>query len=243
MKLKVTLQQKLALPAFVCRAFGSETPRDLLHELAQRAGRDGSLLPDDRLDAVRQPYGLDLAVLEAYDRNLQRHEGRLRLTPEHGRGLKPHQYLALLFTEYYLDRYFTDPAELLADLNKHLRTAHRELPPYTRSDLETLAFQSATGSGKTLLMHVHIEQYRCYARQAGRRVGATILLTPNERMSEQHLREFRASRMRARLFTPDASSDLFRPVEIFRREQAGREEGNQTDRRQRVWKRQLGACG
>ena len=153
--------------------------------------------------------------LEKYDRNIQDHERRLRLTSEHGRSLKPHQYLALLFTEYYLDRYFTDPAKLLEDLNEHLGSAHRELPRYVPTDLETLAFQSATGSGKTLLMHAHIEQYLYYADRAGRRVRSVILLTPNERMSEQHRREMEASGLRGRLFSPDVPRELFRAVEIF----------------------------
>ena len=199
----------------MCRVLGGESIRDLLDKLSEEVEADGSLTPDARVSALRLPNGWSAPKLEEYDRNIQHHERRLRLTPEHGRGLKPHQYLALLFTECYLDRYFTDPAALLTDLNEQRAAAYRELPRYTVSDLETLAFQSATGSGKTLLMHVHIEQYRHYARQAGRRVRAVILLTPNERMSEQHLREFEASRLRARLFTADSPSDLFRPVEIF----------------------------
>ena len=36
------------------------------------------------------------------------------MTGEHGRTWKPHQYLALLFTEHYLNRYFADPESLRA---------------------------------------------------------------------------------------------------------------------------------
>ena len=215
MKLKATLRQKLALSAFVCRVFGGWTTRDLLNRLDQKVDGDGSLTPGARVAALRLPEGWRAPPLEEYDRNIQRHERRLRLTSEHGRSLKPHQYLALLFTEYYLERYFTDPAKLLEDLNEHLGSKHRELPRYVPADLETLAFQSATGSGKTLLMHVHIEQYRHYAERAGRRVRSVILLTPNERMSEQHRREMGASGLRGRLFSPAAPRDLFRTVEIF----------------------------
>ena len=53
------------------------------------------------------------------------HSVRLRMTGEHGRTWKPHQYLALLFTEHYLRRYFGDSAGLdvfapveIIDLNK-----------------------------------------------------------------------------------------------------------------------------
>ncbi len=215
LRLRATLRQQLALQDFVRGAFGTQSVREMLHDLAGTAGTDGSLPPGDRLDALRQTYGMDASALAVYDRNISAHERRLRMTPEFGRGLKPHQYLALLFTEYYLDRFFTSPAELLADLNRHLDADYSALPRYARADLETLAFQSATGSGKTLLMHAHIEQYRSYARRAGRRLNAVILLTPNERMSEQHLRELRTSELAARLFSADARRELLARVEVF----------------------------
>ena len=155
--------------------------------------------------------------LEFYDRNIRDLARRLRMTEEHGRRLQPHQYLALLFTEYYLDRYFRDPEDLAAELNGFRRSLGAPLrpAPYEVSELGTLAFQSATGSGKTLLLHAHIEQYRRYAKRAGRRINAVILLTPNERMSEQHLRELAASGIEARLFSADSSRDIFAPVEVF----------------------------
>jgi len=53
-------------------------------------------------------------------------------------------------------------------------------------DLRTIAFQSATGSGKTLLMHAHILQYRHYLSASGGRLNNIVLLTPNEQMSVQH---------------------------------------------------------
>ena len=49
-----------------------------------------------------------------------------------------------------------------ADLNhsKRMQGLHLALPDYQPDDLRVLAFQSATGSGKTLLMHAHVLQYR-----------------------------------------------------------------------------------
>ena len=212
---RLPLGELLALQSLVCRAFGTRTVRAALQKLAEAADGDGSLSPERREEAITGLGGHALPEFPSWERNLRRHERRLRLTPEHGRGLKPHQYLALLFTEYYLDRYFTRPDELLAELDGLRASAFPSLPRYERSDLEMLAFQSATGSGKTLLMHVHIEQYRHYARRAGRRLNAVILLTPNERMSEQHLRELRTSRLPARLFTADAPRELVPRVEVF----------------------------
>ena len=67
------------------------------------------------------------------------------------------------------------------------------IPEYTPDELRILAYQSATSSGKTLLMHAHIRQYRHYLDRAGGRLNNIVLLTPNKQMSEQHEREFRAS--------------------------------------------------
>ena len=61
--------------------------------------------------------------------------------------------------------------------------------------LNKLAYWSATGSGKTLLMHANILQYQFYLEKHGRRreLNRIILLTPNEGLSQQHLREFEAA--------------------------------------------------
>ena len=81
------------------------------------------------------------------------------------------------------------------------------MPDYEPDDLRTLAFQSATGSGKTLLMHAHILQYRHYLRRAGGRLNNVVLVTPNEQMSAQHERELRESGLAARLFIREGRFD------------------------------------
>ena len=88
------------------------------------------------------------------------------------------------------------------------------MPDYTAEDLRTVAVQSATGSGKTLVMHAHILQYRRIAGEAGKAPRNVILVTPNEQLSEQHDRELRASNLSARIFSSEAGADLLRPVEI-----------------------------
>ena len=155
--------------------------------------------------------------LAQYDANVVAHSHKLRMTAEQGRVWKPYQYLALLFTERYLHRYFHDPELLYADLNKALASHRltRDIPDYTLDDLRTIAFQSATGSGKTLLMHAHILQYRHYLAESGRRLNNIVLLTPNEQMSMQHEKELRTSGLPARLFSAEAGTDLFPHVEII----------------------------
>ena len=216
------LQNRLALHRFVCREFGYEDMDAMLGRLRDLpaeygAGGESSYAQALSLYAVPALRQVTPERLGEYDANIAGHSHRLGMTAEHGRTWKPHQYLALLFTEHYLRRYFDDPEALRADLNRAKRT-HRptwELSDYEPDELRTLAFQSATGSGKTLIMHAHILQYRHYLDRAGGTLNNVVLVTPNEQMSAQHERELRESGLHARLFSSEAGSDLFAPVEII----------------------------
>jgi hypothetical protein len=155
-------------------------------------------------------------LLLAYDQNIVRHTQAISARRSEPLRWKYFQYLGLLFTEIYLDRYFRDADQLLADLNDHLakfnadKSDRDQVKPYVADDLRKLAFWSATGSGKTLLMHVNICQYRHYLKLHGREreVNRTILLTPNEGLSRQHLQEFEASGIEAEIFSKE-STGLF----------------------------------
>jgi hypothetical protein len=72
--------------------------------------------------------------------------------------------------------------------------------------LNKLALWCATGSGKTLLMHVNLRQYQHRLTQAGRggELNRILLLTPNEGLSDQHLKEFTAAGIEAELFDKNA---------------------------------------
>jgi hypothetical protein len=164
---------------------------------------------------------LSTELLLEYDQNIVRHTQRLnarRIT----RGEEPiiwkyFQYLTLLFTEIYLDRYFRDPRALLAALNAQVFACNADKSEADQiasfdeaaadawSQLNKLAYWSATGSGKTLLMHANILQYRHYLEKHGRQreLNRIILLTPNEGLSQQHLREFETAGIAAESFNKD----------------------------------------
>lgn len=146
-------------------------------------------------------------MLLEYDLNIVRHTQRLnenRIT----RGESPivwkyFQYLALLFTEIYLDRYFRDPQALLKAVNTRIAVFNAAVEAAERiklldeseeawSQLNKLVFWCATGSGKTLLMHANILQYKQYLEKYGRKrdLNRILLLTPNEGLSQQHWRDF-----------------------------------------------------
>ena len=176
---------------------------------------------------------LPTELLLEYDQNIVKHTQRLnerRIT----RGEEPivwkyFQYLTLLFTEIYLDRYFRDPQALRTALNAQIavynvdkaepdRIAHFDEQSEAWPQLNKIAYWSATGSGKTLLMHANILQYQHYLDKHGRRreLNRIILLTPNEGLSQQHLREFDTAGISAELFNKDGRG-LFagRAVEIL----------------------------
>lgn len=152
--------------------------------------------------------------LRLYDENICRHT---RQIGEKRGGLhwKYFQYMALLFTEIYLDRYFSDAEAFCADLNAWLEEKRAEslglidFQPYTVDRLNKLAFLCATGSGKTLIMHMNILQFLHYFKRAKRldsklSINKVIVLAPNEGMSGQHLEELALSAIPAALFEKDS---------------------------------------
>ncbi len=110
--------------------------------------------------------------LRRYDLNIVQHWNTITGQRNKQEGtvlnMKYFQYLSLLFTEIYLDRYFNQRQRLLDDLNESVQTYNRDQPadgqlqPYGADELNKLAFWNATGSGKTLLLHVNILQYLHY---------------------------------------------------------------------------------
>mgnify|MGYP002623899804 CR=1 FL=1 len=163
-------------------------------------------------------YKISSEKLFEYDQNIVRHTRAINERRTEKIQWKYYQYLALLFTEIYLDKYFADRNVLLNDINRFLtddfnfrsETWH-SMPEFTDNDLNKLAFWCATGSGKTLMMHVNIKQYLHYTEKYnGKKLNRIIILTPNEGLSKQHLNELEASNFEASLFSKQTSTGLFK---------------------------------
>ena len=212
-----TLESRMVLHRFMCNQFGYQTLREILDRLKylsdQLDKKQGSDFAQGILINLQTTTPTTKQDFVRYDTNIALHSQTLGMTDEKGRSWKPFQYLALLFTERYLDLYFQDSETLIEKLNQWKQTerAYTDIPEYTIADLQTLAFQSATGSGKTLLLHANILQYRHYLEQHKRlhKLNKIILVTPDEGMSRQHLRELQASNIPAQLFSDDAAVDVF----------------------------------
>ena len=216
----IPLENRLVLHRFMCREFGHD---DMAAMLDRLRGVPAGFAASGESEYARALYlnpakaGITAAQFADYDAEIAALSRRLRMTGEHGREWKPHQYLALMFAEHYLRRYFGDSETLREELNNARKRdpRTRAMPDYTVEDLRTVAVQSATGSGKTLVMHGHILQYRRLARAAGEPLNNVILVTPNEQMSAQHEHELLSSNLPARLFLSEAGADLLAPVEII----------------------------
>lgn len=234
--------QRLVLSQYLLSLFGHETLDDLAEPLKEAAleqlDEDNvSLIHRAIVEQLPDDSQLNADVLLAYDQNIVGHTQAINRRRARPIRWKYFQYLALLFTEIYLDRFFRAPDKLLAALNCHVEMFNRgkdavdQVGPYEPDDLRKLAFWSATGSGKTLLMHVNILQYRKYLADSGREreLNRIILLTPNEGLSHQHLVELEESGIEAELFDP-AGRGLFsgHAVEVIDIHKLREEKGEKT---------------
>jgi hypothetical protein len=205
------LENRLLLLAWLNRLLGYKHNRDLLQDMKdveEGFGADGRSFLLHHLLGRGAKVAIPEATLTRYDDNIRTHLAAMNRGRAEPITLRYFQHLAALYTEIVLDRLFTAPQQLLADLNAFV-AAHNtaktpgEVPddPFTAAGLNKLAFWMATGSGKTLLLHLNIRQFLHYNRTP---LDNILLITPNEGLSEQHLDELAASGIAARRFDLNA---------------------------------------
>jgi hypothetical protein len=224
-------QRRLALVAYFRHVFGVN---DALDPQAVRAFYDMLKQQPEGYDAEGRSYvarvlegpaasSIDVGQLLVYDANVRRYTEALNRRRAEPVTLKYFQVLAALMTEHYLDRAIHDSQVFLADLNafvekqnKRAGTAQVKFSAFTPDDLNKLAYWMATGSGKTLLMHLNYYQYLHYhpvvaVASTGRRPNTLdniLLVTTGEGMSGQHIAEMEKSSIPCRHFSA-STTDLF----------------------------------
>jgi len=148
-------------------------------------------LLDENFSEALTKNSIDFDKLKYYDENISAHTAKLKRIPSIN--WKYFQYLTLLFTEIYLDRYFDDRESFCDELNDFLDKFNRKnglkTPQFESSELNSLSYWNATGSGKTLIMHVNYHQYSFYSKKE----HSAYLITPSESLSKQHLEELHDS--------------------------------------------------
>lgn len=165
---------------------GNEKPNKVLTRIMESKQADDIQIPLNLLNEMDNSIADDLAHIN---------RGRT-LQPI---SLKYFQYLAALATEYFLHCLKESPHDLAKDLNNYRSIAignhqlARNLPEYDADNPEhfaKLALWMATGSGKTLLMHLNIRQF---IRHKIFTPDNILLITPNTELTAQHITELRAS--------------------------------------------------
>ena len=206
----VQLEKRLALLAWLNGRFGYHTNEEALADARQTEegfNGEGRSHLSARLQA-RQGVEVNATDLARYDANVRDHLRAINARRATPITLRYFQHLAALYAELYLDWYFQRPGKLLDELNLFGRRRSslsrqrgvRADRPYVRDDLRKLAFWMATGSGKTLLLHLNYHQFLRYNAAHGEPLDSILLVTPNEGLSEQHIAEMSVSGIRCRRF-------------------------------------------
>lgn len=193
----VALERRMTLLAWLHQRLGYGDTRELLDDLAEASegfDAEGRSFAYARIASRAEKLDdISTADLLRYDENIRQALAAMNAGRPAPIMLRYFQYLAALYTEIVLDWRFHSPPRLLASLNAFVRDRNIARAPsermfgyFTEVDLDKLAFWMATGSGKTLLLHLN---YRQFLRYSPRPPDNIVLITPNEGLSEQHLAE------------------------------------------------------
>lgn len=214
------LNKQLALFEFLLNRFGFKDFKELQHQYSLKEfdsnTADNSLFYINLSSSITfSPYDL-----KQYDSNLIAHLQQINRGKQTAIRLKYYQYFSLLFTEYYLHRFFSNKHDLKDELNEFIATSQKPeikaLARFTDEELNKLAYWNATGSGKTYILHINILQYQYYAKASATLFKNLILLTPSEDLSEQHLAELEASGIPANLYWEDKESANVKVIDIHK---------------------------
>lgn len=180
----------------------------LLHDIQEGYDEEGKSY---LFHALISWNGLDPRVrsnLETYDTRIRGYVERMNRRRETPITLTYFQHLSVLYTEIFLDLFFQSPQRLLNELNEYaydlIEKQHLTMDfLFKEEDLRKLAFWMATGSGKTLILHINYLQFMDYNTGPHRiNLDNIILITPNETMTGQHLKELGKSSIPADIFQP-----------------------------------------
>lgn len=195
--------KRLVLAAYFRDLFGVKDPEDAkaiqrYHE-ALRGTKEGFHQDGTSylVKALQQRESVDLGDVQLlrYDERLREHTEAINARREKSITWRYFQHLAGLMTEHYLHCIKHDVQGLASSINEFSSRQNEdrtyiEYPTVTPDELNKVALWMATGSGKTLLMHLHYYQYRYHF---GDVIDHILLVTPNEGLTDQHIAQLRQS--------------------------------------------------
>lgn len=201
-KTRFNLENHLLLAQFIASKLGLRKVSDIkqFSDVNEGFNEDGRSYMYYRLIS-KQGNTIPEGKLRQYDDNIRKYFQKLKRSREEKISFKYYQYLALLFSEIYLDSYFQNPIKFLNELNQWVQQAKSDNYFSRRPDLQKIAYWMATGSGKTLIMHANYWQFLAYNKGPNKiDYENIILITTGDDMSKQHLDELKASGIPATLF-------------------------------------------
>ena len=145
----IKLGQALVLNKYLLLLFGCKDLEELSKDL-----KDPSLEGIDDEGISKLYYQIRFLLYRSsiteqqlleYDRHIVKFTKEINQQRQHKVLWKYFQYLSLLFTEIYLDRYFADSKKLLAEINEFLKSRFvtedsnwKEIAPFEENDLNKL---------------------------------------------------------------------------------------------------------
>lgn len=209
------LENRLILVAYLNHLLGYKTNKELLSDtsdVAEGFDAEGRSYLYYHLIARGSKVKIPENALKRYDDNIRNHLAAINRGRTEPITLRYFQHLAALHTEIVLDNLFNHRNEFLRGLNTFVREQNSKKIPeeqpfeeFSSADLTKLAFWMATGSGKTLVLHLNYHQFLHYNNEP---LDNILLITPNEGLSEQHLTELAASGIPAQKFDPAGTTLL-----------------------------------
>jgi len=205
----VKLEKHLVLNKYFLKLFGFEDFEEFRERL--------KILQEDYDSEGRSFFCSEITILPGlkvnkedllrYDEAIKIYAERLRKNRRQILNLKYFQYLAILLNEIFFEKYFHHREQFKYELNQFLEEFNSnngsDIKPFTEDELKKVAFWMATGSGKTLIMHVNYWQFFKYCRE---KIDNILLITPNEGLSKQHYIEMDRSGIPCKLYDGNVDS-------------------------------------
>jgi len=206
-KVEKKLQNYLILNRYLCSLFGFTDIEDFRKELKNKSegtNQQKKLFFTEALQNLKISEEFR-QKLNQYDENIQEYLLHINQKRDPPVVLKYFQYVAIILTEIYLDSYYNNFDVFYSDFIKYVldqnikekRTGSETYVFPNKENMNKLAYWSATGSGKTLIMHINILQFRRYTNN---KFDNILLVTPNEGLTSQHMAELTLSSIEHRRF-------------------------------------------
>jgi len=229
-KVKKKLQNYLILNKYLCSLFGFkdiEGFRKILEDVPEGINSNKKLFYTETLQNSKISEDLR-HKLDRYDENIQKYLLHINQKRDPPVVLKYFQYVATILTEIYLDKFYnefnllySDYTKFVFDINKKENRKTEDVAYETpdKTYMSKLAYWSATGSGKTLLMHINFLQFLEY-NKGSRKIeyDNVLLITPNERLTSQHIDELNLSSIENKRFEIQRTLDdwaLEDPIKVI----------------------------